>query len=61
VKTPEFFHMKLNEFNKQKQAVAKITTVTLKPLFASFKLVYRIDRSKKTIFNQKKFIVTCCC
>jgi hypothetical protein len=41
-----FFHGKLNEFNKQKQALAKIT-VTPKPLPASFKIAYRTAKCKK--------------
>jgi hypothetical protein len=40
--TPEFFHRKLNEFNKKKGAFSERTTVTSKLLLASFKVVYRI-------------------
>jgi hypothetical protein len=46
LKTPDFFCRKLNEFNSQKQAFAKITTVTSKPLFASFIVAYRISSCK---------------
>jgi hypothetical protein len=42
-----FFHRKLNEFNKQKQACAKVTTVMTKLLLASFKVAYRIDKREK--------------
>jgi hypothetical protein len=41
-RTPKFFHRKIIEFNMQKQTFTKITTITLRPLLASFKVAYRI-------------------
>jgi hypothetical protein len=38
----EIFHRKLSEFNEQKQALAKVTVVTSKPVLASFKVSNRI-------------------
>jgi len=38
----KFIHRNLNEFNKQNQTFTKITTVTSKPLPASFEVAYRI-------------------
>jgi hypothetical protein len=51
-KTAGFFRRKLNEFNKQEQAFAKITTVTPKPLLASFKIAYEVAKYiKRTSFD----------
>jgi hypothetical protein len=58
----EFFHTKLYDFNKQKQASAKITTVSSKPLLTSFEVAYRVDKHKKNVsFYWIKFSVTHCC
>jgi hypothetical protein len=43
-----FFHRKLNDFNEQKPAYAKVATVTPKPLTVSFKVRYRIARPHST-------------
>jgi hypothetical protein len=49
-RTPEFFHRKLNEFNKQKQAYTKnITTITVQPLLALFEAAYRIAKCRKLL------------
>jgi hypothetical protein len=54
-KIPTFFHRKLNEFNKQKQAVAKITTVKFKTIVALFKVGYKIAKCEKRSFDLRKF------
>jgi hypothetical protein len=52
-RTREFIHRRLDKFIKQKQAFAKVTTVTSKSLLASFKVPYRISKCKK---KKKKLI-----
>jgi hypothetical protein len=47
-KTLVFSLKKLNEFNKQKQTFSKITTITSKLLFASFKLAYSVAKCNKS-------------
>jgi hypothetical protein len=60
-KTPENFHKILNEFNKQKQALAEISTVTPKLFPASFKVAYIIAKCKNKIFCWRKFSVITFC
>jgi hypothetical protein len=51
-RTNEFLHRKLNEFNNQEQALAKIITVTSKPLRASSKLPTELPKMKNPIRMQ---------
>jgi hypothetical protein len=53
LKRPELFHRNLNEFNAQKQGFTKITTVTLKPLLAPFKVACRIAKCKNRLSSEE--------
>jgi hypothetical protein len=52
-RTSDFFHRKPNEFNKQRQALANIITLTTKPLLASFKVAYRTAKCEGSHSNRE--------